>query len=157
MDDLDQIAIVPELQAFHVPLFPEHAPAGPGNHIAPVTGVLTMYFPADYSAADKYILEEDFKRFLTTIEGNAPAPGTFAGGWVVEALPIPGTSDKAKAFVASLGWQSTQECSAFGESQSFKGNTHPLSRAKDLQQVQEVHFSGIRIDQEGGIVADIFH
>lgn len=115
-----------------------------------MTEILTVYFPANYSATDQYEFEKSLKKFVAVLEENAPAHTGCTGGWVIGEIPLLGTSNKAKAYVACFGWQSMEAHLAFRETQSFKDNEHLLSRAKDLEHVQLVHISGTLVNRRDG-------
>ena len=85
------------------------------------------------------------KRFTDILE-KAPGYTGSARGWVIEELPIPGTSNKATAYVACFGWDSMQAQSTFRATQHYKDNTHLINNAKDLKHKEEVHFSGTPIN-----------
>ena len=146
MDRLNQWANIAEIEAFFAHLSPHPATQALSNHIATVTEILTIYLPIDYTAADQRILEKNFKKFVSVIEENAPAHTGSALGWAIGEVPIPGTSDKAKAYVTCLGWQSVEAESAFRETQWFKDNEYLLSQIKDLRLVQRAHFSGTLVN-----------
>lgn len=100
-----------------------------------VTEFLTMYFPTDYSAADQAKLESDLKQFGEVVKGSSDDFKAAVGGWVVEELDDPKSSEKRKAYVLLIGWTSVQAHLSYRETQTFKDNIHLLRGAKDLKGV----------------------
>lgn len=146
MDELDQIANVPELQAFHVHLSPHPATKALSNQTSPVTEICTIHFPATYSASDKKEFEQNLLDFVGIIEKNVATATGFAGGWAIEKLPIPGRSEETTTYVACMGWQSVEAHLAFRETALFKQHKHLLDQAKDLMHVHMVHVSATQVD-----------
>ena len=78
-------------------------------------------------------------KFLGTLGENAKEYRGSSGGWSVDEVTIPGTSEKAKAYVTLIGWSSVEAHSAYREGQAFKDNIHYLREAKDLKKMTMVH------------------
>ena len=141
---------------YHAHLTPFPATEALSDRVSPATEILMVYFPSDYSQADQDKFVEDFKRFVKAIEDNAKTYTASAGGWVVEDLTIPGTSEKGKAYAAFIGWTSMEDHMQFREAQAFKDNRHWLTDAKDLQHFEVVHYSGTEVQPgTGGVVGDM--
>lgn len=109
------------------------------------------YFPADYSDADKKTFVENFKKLIAAVENNADTHKASAGGWVVEQLPIPGTSEKGLVWTALIGWESVEAHLAFRQTQAFKDNIHWFRGAKDIKHVDVVHYHGTQVTKAGGV------
>ena len=114
-----------------------------------------IYFPSDYSQADQDKFVEDIKKLVKAVEDNAETYTGSAGGWVQEELPIPGTSEKGKAYAAFIGWTSVEAHMQFRETQAFKDNIHFLRGAKDLKKLTVVHTSGTEVQPGAGSVGDM--
>lgn len=117
------------------------------NHVSPATEILLVHFPSNYSEADQKKFEDNVKELIGTIERDSGTYTASAGGWVVEELTIPATSEKSKAYLVLLGWQSVEAHLAHRETQSFKDNIHLLRKAKDLKHLQVVHYSGKQVNK----------
>ncbi len=116
---------------------------------------MTVYFPQDYSQADQDKFLEDIKKLVKAVEDNADTYTASAGGWVVEDVPIPDTSEKGKAYVVLIGWKSMEDHTAFTSTQAFKDNSHWLTEAKDVKHYSMVHYSGTEVQPGGGGVGDL--
>lgn len=100
-----------------------------------------MYFPTSYSEEDKKKVADDTKALIAVLEKEASTYRATAGGWVEEDLVIPGTNEKAKAFVLLIGWTSVEAHMAFRETKAFAENVHFLRGAKDLKKLEALHAS----------------
>ena len=126
---------------YHTHFYP-HPPVNALSDInSPTTEILTYYFPTSYSEADQKKFEDDFKKFVSTLEEHASAHTGSAGGWVEEEVDVPGSSEKAKVYVAVLGWQSVEEHRAYQETQHFKDSIGGPRNAKDKKMTTVVHAS----------------
>lgn len=90
---------------------------------APITEMLTMYFPADVDKAD---FEARLKYFTDTLFANSDAAVGVAGGWVVEELEYEG--QKGPVFAAALGWKSVESHQEYAATQYFKESAPVLAR-----------------------------
>ncbi len=115
------------------------SPHPPSLAFSEVTEFITAYFPTTYSAEDQKTFHDGMTKFGNAVtEVWKDCKGT-TGGWVVEELDLPKSSEKAKAYVALLGWTSVDAHMAYRETQSFKDNVHLLRGAKDLKDVGMFH------------------
>lgn len=73
--------------------------------ISPITEIVTIYFPVDISATARAKVVSDTELFRKACEGPAGCKAHTAG-WVLEDVDVPGQSEKGKAFVMLLGWDS---------------------------------------------------
>jgi hypothetical protein len=105
---------------------------------APVTEVMTSYFPIDYSAEDQKQYDTGTRAFLGACQMIAGGPLSSSAGWVEEMLESEG-GEMAKAYVALLGWESVEHHMAFRETQAFKELTGKMNRPKGLQKMGSVH------------------
>jgi len=83
--------------------------------VAPITEMLTFYFPAD---VEKSSFESIWERFVDVLSKNSDGYLGNTGGWVVEDLAYEG--QPGKAYVAAIGWESIQAHMAYRETQAFK-------------------------------------
>ncbi|OQV03343.1 hypothetical protein CLAIMM_08395 [Cladophialophora immunda] len=109
---------------FHVNLTPNCVSAFPhGAGVA--TEVFTQYFPADYSESYMSLVEDTIKSIASLFEAT---PGSGArmstSGWILEDVVIPAEAAeagrKAKAFLASMAWDSVEAHLAFQKTETFK-------------------------------------
>ncbi|KIX09467.1 uncharacterized protein Z518_00547 [Rhinocladiella mackenziei CBS 650.93] len=103
------------------------------------TEIITAYFPLDYSPEDQKTFDDGMKTFASVFEGSANGFIGAFGGWVVEELDIPNTSEKGKVYVALIGWTSVEAHMKCRETQTFKDNVHYLRGAKDLKAINVFH------------------
>ena len=134
---------------------PHPATEALSDRVSPATEILTVYFPQDYSQSDQDKFLEDIKKLVKAVEDNADTYTGSAGGWVVEDVPIPDTSEKGKAYVALIGWKSMEDHMAFRNTQAFKGNIHWLLDAKDMKHRTVVHYSGTEVQPGAGGAGDL--
>lgn len=114
-------------------------PHPPSVAFSGVTEFLTAYFPTTYSAEDQKTFHENVKKFGSIVtDAWKDCKGT-TGGWVVEEQDLPGSSEKAKAYVTLIGWTSVEAHLQYRETQSFKDNIYLLRGAKDLKNVVMFH------------------
>lgn len=123
--------------------------------MSPATEIITAYLPEDYSDADKKTFEENFKKLIAAVEKHAGTYKASAGGWVVEKLPIPGTSENGLVWTALIGWESVQAHLDFRQTQAFKDNIHWFRGAKDLKHVDVVHYNGTQVNKGAGGTGDL--
>jgi len=123
------------LSLYHV----HFEPFPPSVAFSEATEFITAYFPADYSSEDQQTFHDSMKKFGAIVKSAWEGCRGSVGGWVAEELEDPKTSEKAKAYIALIGWQSVQSHMDFRETQSFKDNIHVLRGAKDLKNVAVVH------------------
>jgi len=82
---------------------------------APITEMLTFYFPADVEESS---FELAWEQFIDALSKNSDGYVGSAGGWVVEDLEYQG--QPGKAYVVAIGWESIQAHMAYRETQPFK-------------------------------------
>ncbi|KAJ9651890.1 hypothetical protein H2198_008854 [Neophaeococcomyces mojaviensis] len=156
---LDRFSDIADLKnnvsMYHANLKPHPATEALSDHVSPATEILMVFFPADYSEADQKKFEDDLKKLVAVIEKEAKTYTASAGGWVVEEVDIPGTSEKGKAYQVLIGWQSVEAHLAFRETQPFKDNIHLLRGAKDLKTLAVTHYSGTQVTSGSGGVGDL--
>lgn len=112
---------------------------------SPATEILVMYFPLDYSQADRDKFDGDIRKLYKVVEENSTDYTASAGGWVIEELTIPDTDEKALAYAGFIGWSSVQAHLDFRSTQAFKDNIHLLRGAKDLKKFNVVHYHGSKV------------
>lgn len=109
----------------------------------------TIHFPADYSLSDQKEAEQNLLKFVAILEDKVPAFRGFTGGWAIEKVPMPVTSEESTVFFGCSGWQSVEAHLAFRESPLFQENRHLLEQAKGLMHVDMVHVSGTHVGKNG--------
>lgn len=92
--------------------------------IAPITEMLTFYFPAD---VEKSSFESIWERFIEVLIKNSDGCVGDTGGWVLEDVAFEG--QPGKAYVAAIGWESIQAHMAYRETQAFKDSIPEVRRA----------------------------
>lgn len=123
------------ISLFHVHL----EPFPPTAALAEVTEFIRVYFPVDYSAEDQKTFHDNLVKFGSIVKRDwAECRGT-AGGWAVEEVVDPKSSEKAKIYVCWIGWPSVESHMKYRETQSFKDNIHLLRGAKDMKNIEVVH------------------
>lgn len=122
-----------EIKMYHINFQPHPPSAALSDTNAPVTEVLTMFFPAGISSSD----QEAYSQKLQTF----PAPRGAVAGWQVEeSFPYEkAEGGKAKVFTALLPWQSVKEHQDFRETQEFKDHISIIRQAPGLQGMNVVH------------------
>lgn len=100
-----------------------------------------MYFPTSYSKEDQDKVAENAKAAIAIVEKEAKEYRASAGGWVEEEVDIPGTSEKAKAYVLLIGWTSVEAHLEFRSHSAFKDVIPLLRGNKDLKKLEAVHAS----------------
>ncbi|KAK4944480.1 hypothetical protein LTR10_016154 [Elasticomyces elasticus] len=115
---------------------PVAALVGDGVH---ATEFLTVYFPQDYSADDQKAFDQNVYKFLDVCKGSAESLKAGYGGWIVEDLDDPNTSEKRKAWTAVVGWDKVESHLNFRNTPAFQDNVHLLKGAKDLKGLVNVH------------------
>ncbi|KIW18669.1 hypothetical protein PV08_02958 [Exophiala spinifera] len=126
---------------YHAHFDPHPARAALSKTTSPATEIIHMYFPTSYSEEDKKKVADDIKALSAVLEKEGSDFRAAASGWVEEDVDIPGTDEKAKAFVVLFGWTSVEAHLAFRETKPFAENIHLLRGAKDLKKVHVVHSS----------------
>ncbi|KAL6242877.1 hypothetical protein RBB50_009977 [Rhinocladiella similis] len=130
---------------YHAHFVPHPPRAVLSNTTTPTTEIVHMYFPTSYSDQDKKKVADDTKALIAVLEKEASTYRATAGGWVEEDVNIPGTEEKAKAFVLLIGWTSVEAHLAFRETKAFAENVHLLRDAKDLKKLEALHASLIEV------------
>lgn len=104
---------------------------------APVTEVMTTYYPADYSADDQKKYHNSTTKFLEACRSLDGGCLSCTSGWVDEVQEIEG--EKLKAYVALLGWKSVDHHLAFRETASFKKLIEGMDQPRDWEKMEAVH------------------
>jgi len=126
---------------YHAHFDPHPPPAALTDSSSLATETITLYFPPSYSSEDQKEVETNVQKLIDVIAKHADGYKASVGGWVEEELPLPGESEKAKAYVGLIAWVSVEAHLRFRETQVFKDNIHFLRGAKDLKTVRMVHVS----------------
>lgn len=125
---------------YHASMTPHPPSSALSDTTSPATEVITIYLPSTYSADEQATFEDGIKKLIACVEENADGYTGSAGGWVIEERPLPkNASEKAKVYVAAIGWKSVEAHMAFRNTQPFKDNIHHLRGAKNLQDMSVVH------------------
>ena len=133
-----------KMQMYHANLSPDPSKVLDKTK-SPATEILVMYFPLDYTQADKDKFDGDIRKLYKAVEDASKDYTASAGGWIIEELPIPDSDEKGLAYAGFIGWSSVQAHLDFRSTQEFKDNIHLLRGAKNLKKVHVVHYHG----QEG--------
>lgn len=128
------------LSVYNASMIPHPPSAALSNTSSPVTEFLTLYTSAtDTSAHER--LEHDAKELVKIIEKHGEGYITWAGGWVIEELPLPhDPNTKAKAWVSAIGWKSVEHHHTYTETQKDKYG-QLLAGATYLQGMTVCHVS----------------
>ncbi|KAL2811610.1 hypothetical protein BJX63DRAFT_433283 [Aspergillus granulosus] len=105
---------------------------------APVTEVMTVYFPADYSLVDQETYDSGMRKFFEACHDHADGFLSSNGGWVDELQEIEG-GQSSKVYVALFGWESVGHHVAFRETTAFKELRETMGQPKDVKKVDVVH------------------
>ncbi|KAL0933935.1 uncharacterized protein CTRU02_210734 [Colletotrichum truncatum] len=108
---------------------------------APVTEVLTLFFPADLDEAAKEPLNKQLEEFKTKALDTSPDFKGIAYGWSVENdVPVTGEPGKTgNLLVAFIGWPSVEAHMKFRETEAFKENIGLLRGMKDITKLAVFH------------------
>jgi len=104
-----------------------------------VTEFLTIFFPEEYSSADKEKYHSDVVKFRDIVADSAEGFKGAFGGWVVEKLDDPKDSEKRTAYSMLIGWTSVEAHMKYRETQAFKDYIYLLRGGKDLKGVTVCH------------------
>ncbi|CEJ57515.1 hypothetical protein PMG11_06206 [Penicillium brasilianum] len=105
---------------------------------APVTEVMTIYFPADYSLDDQKTYDDGMRKFFKACHTHAGGFLTSTGGWVHEVQKLE-DGEEVKAYVALFGWESVDHHLAFRETIHFNELRKNMGQPKDLKKLEVVH------------------
>lgn len=144
MKKLDEITDLSKIHAFHTHLEPHPADQVLHDETSPVTEIFMAYFPKDYLDASQHSFVKRIETFLANIQPGATETTGYSGGWSVEDLPIPGSTDQGKAFMALFGWQSLEAHGDFVKTETFKENRHLIDQVDQLLHKEVVHYKGTR-------------
>lgn len=92
---------------YHVNMTPHPPSAALGESTSPATELLTAFFPADYSEAQKEKFDAGIQTLLRAVEKDGEGIYTAgAYGWVIEDEVVnPANKEmKGKVFFAAIGW-----------------------------------------------------
>lgn len=108
---------------------------------APVTEVLTLFFPSDLDDAAKEALSQQFEEFKTKALDQAADCRGVAYGWSTENdVPVTGEPGKTGSLlVAFIGWPSVEAHMKFRETEVFKENIGLLRGMKDIVKLGVFH------------------
>ncbi|KAF2813753.1 uncharacterized protein BDZ99DRAFT_436210 [Mytilinidion resinicola] len=103
---------------------------------APITEMVTLFFPASYAEAD---FNANFAKFKAIIDESAEGAKGVVGGWSVEEVP-PAEGD-AKLFVGAIGWESIDAHMEFRKTEAFKEAIPLLREGSDKITMHHVKFA----------------
>jgi quinol monooxygenase YgiN len=111
---------------------------------SPAAELLTVFFPAEYTAAQQEKFEAGMHQLLKNIEGKAKGARAAAAGWGMESdianLKISGY--KGRAFFLCIGWDRVEDHLQFRGTDAYKDNIHFIRDAEDLRDFLNMHFHG---------------
>jgi hypothetical protein len=105
---------------------------------APLTEVITIYFPADYSLHDQETYDNGMRKLFEACHTHADGFLSSTGGWVDEVQKIE-AGEEVKGYVALFGWESVDHHLAFRETNQFKELRENMGPPKDLQKIEAAH------------------
>lgn len=111
---------------------------------APVTELLSIFLPAEYTAEQVQTFEAGIRQFHENIVPEAKALRAAVGGWVTEDLP-PGAawpSTNRKTYLVCVGWNSAEDHISFSTTDVFKENVGLIVGADGFQDTINMHFHG---------------
>ena len=125
---------------YHATLSPSTS-HGPSDTFAPVTEIMTAFFPPSISPSAKSAFEDALasRSALLTAHGSTGS----AGGWAEEPQA------QGVAYVAVVGWPSLAAHKAFRESKDFKEHGG-LTGTHEITEISTVHVNGIEVQGSGG-------
>ncbi|KAF4919790.1 hypothetical protein CGCVW01_v007551 [Colletotrichum viniferum] len=108
---------------------------------APVTEVLTLFFPAELDEAAKEDLSKQLEEFKVKALDTSPDFNGIAYGWSKENdVPITGEDGKTgNLLVAFIGWPSVEAHLKFRETEAFKENIGLLRGMKAIVKLGVFH------------------
>ncbi|KAF4840183.1 hypothetical protein CGCSCA4_v010527 [Colletotrichum siamense] len=108
---------------------------------APITEVLTLFFPAELDEAAKEELSKQLEEFRVKALDTSPDFKGIAYGWSKENdVPITGEDGKTgNLLVAFIGWPSVEAHQKFRETEAFKENIGLLREMKGIIKLGVFH------------------
>ncbi len=107
------------LSIHHANLKPQPPSASASSFPAPVTELVTFYFPSSTSSSDKTDFDNAVSKFSKVPQQHADGFRGFCGGWIVEEVEHASVG-KGCGYVAAVGWDSVDAHMAFRETKEFK-------------------------------------
>lgn len=157
LDRFGQIADINSAQIFHVHFKPHPAQQALSDSVSPTTEIGTIYFSPEIPESEQQKFAETFKQQCQKIvDSSDKATGAAAGGWAVEEVAIPGTSEKGKVYVGAIGWQSVEDHILWRNTPSHDENVKLFNQYVEYVKHTDIkHFSGTQVTSGGGGVADV--
>ncbi|KAI9877432.1 MAG: hypothetical protein M1830_003917 [Pleopsidium flavum] len=103
----------------HAILKPQSSSTVASRFSAPVTEIVTFYFPSSTSASDKSDIEDAVSKFSKAPQQHAEGFRGLSGGWIVEKVEHASVGE-GWGFVGVAGWDSLDAHMAFRETKEFK-------------------------------------
>lgn len=130
---------------FHAHLKPHPPKDSLNKDISPTTMIMTIYFPADFSTADRENFEEGWNKLIAAAKNETGSCTGHAAGWIVEKLQVPGSEEKSVAYAACIGMDTAQARSIQEEPQWFKDLIRFVENAKGFRKLEVCHASLVMI------------
>jgi len=154
LDQFGQIADISSAQLYHSNLTPHPPTEALSDHVSPATEIAVYYFASDFQ--DHEGAADMVKQQVANVEKSAKTYTASAGGWTEEEIAIPGTSDKGKAYVVLIGWQSMEAHMEWRATPPYEENMKLMEKYKDqIKHMSVSHFSGTQVQPGAGGVGDV--
>lgn len=154
LERFGQIADIDSAQLFHCHFTPHPPSEALSDHVSPTTEIRVFYFASDFNDHDG--AADMVKQQVANMEKEAKSHTASAGGWTEEEVSIPGTSDKGKAYVALIGWQSMEAHMEWRATPAHEENLKIMDKYKDqIKHHSVTHFSGTQVQKGAGGVGDV--
>jgi hypothetical protein len=111
---------------------------------SPATELLSVFFPAEYTAVQQDKYKEGIQQLIKSIEGKAKGARAAAIGWAIEDnLPnLQKPELKGRIFFLFIGWDSVEDHLEFRGTDIFKENIHYVRQVEGMQGLLNMHFHG---------------
>lgn len=147
LDLFDRIVHLDQTQMFHAHLKPHPPKDALNKETSPITTILTIYLPADYSIKERQEFEDGCRNLLAAAK-NAPEGCTgYAAGWIVEQIHVPGGEGKSVAYAACIGAELVPARSAHGEPRWFKDIVDFVKNARRFKYLEVCHASLLMVQK----------
>lgn len=155
MDRFGRITELKSAQLSHAHFTPHPASQALSDHVSPVTEITVVIFSSGISEADQKKVADAFEQQCVNISKTSDKYTASAGGLFVEELPVPGTSEKGKAYIGLVGWQSMEDHMQWRSTSAHQENVRLMKQFDEhIKHVDVKHYSGTQINPGGGGVAD---
>lgn len=157
LERFGQIADLNSASIIHIPFKPHPAQQALSDHVSPTTEIGTVYFSSDIPESEQNKFAEAFKQQCENIvKSSEKATGASAGGWAIEEVTIPGTSEKGKVYIGLIGWQTMEDHIHWRNTVAHDENIKLFNQFEKYVKLVDIkHFSGTQINAGAGGVRDV--